>query len=155
MGRYYNTSTGREGKFMFAVQPSNDPEIMGMREIPCINFYADQDDEETIKKKLDNEYDALGIPKKDRIYYIKVNGWEEYDKYEKEHFNDKVFDYIKLENEDEIKKYNQTHRYVSDREGFACFASNEKALHLARIRLALVILSDIKDEGCCELEAET
>lgn len=157
MGRYYNTGTGREGKFMFAIQESTDPEYMGMHEqgASYINYYADKKDEEIIRKRLDEEYDALKIPKKDRIYYIKQNDYMAQDKYEKEHFYDKVFDYVKLDDTETIQKYDRKyHRFSSDREGYECFASFENALHLARIRLALVILSDIKDDGYCDLEAE-
>lgn len=39
MGRYYNTSSGREGKFMFGVQSSTDAEYFGLQ--PCaIQYYA-------------------------------------------------------------------------------------------------------------------
>ena len=46
MGRYYRTDNGAEGKFMFGVQPSDDPAEMGMHEQDpqVINYYADEDD---------------------------------------------------------------------------------------------------------------
>ena len=156
MGRYYNTNTGRDGKFMFAVQPSSDPEVMGMHEqgATYINYYAEKSDENNIKENLEKEYDALEIPKEDRIYYIELNGQEKYAKYEREHFFDKVFIYVKKDDKEALEKYKGMIPYVSDRDEYECFGTNEKVLHLARIRLALIILSDIKDDGYCELEAE-
>jgi len=45
MGRYYNTDTGGSGKFCFALQSSNTPELFGMREdTGSIRYYIDESD---------------------------------------------------------------------------------------------------------------
>ena len=49
MGRYYNTNTGRGGKFGFACQNSSDPQdYFGMeeQEPTSITYYADDSDTE-------------------------------------------------------------------------------------------------------------
>lgn len=53
MGRYYYTDNGKEGKFMFGVQPSDDPDYMGMieQEPTSIDYYADKDNVETSQRK--------------------------------------------------------------------------------------------------------
>lgn len=153
MGRYFHTSNGREGKFMFGVQPSTDPEEMGMSEDPTyIQYYASEDDEPKIRKRLDEQYDKLGIPKDKRIYYMK--NWEEYDKYEKETLEDKVWIKVKSGSKEEEQHKGET-KWASDKPDEVMFEREGMALILARIRLGLVILSDIKDEGYCSLEAET
>lgn len=153
MGRYYKTDTGREGKFMFGIQPSSDPETMGMSEDPSyIQYYADDSDEPMVRERLDRQYDLLEIPKDKRIYYMK--DWGEYDKYEKEVLNDKVWIKCKVGSEED-KKHNGEMRWAGDNDNEVWYQRNGRALILARIRLGLVILSDIKDEGYCSLEAET
>ena len=79
MGRYYETNTGRRGKFMFGVQSSDDPGYMGMNEQDrsYIDYYADRDDEQKIRNKLDEQYDILGMPKGKRLYTYKEE--KEYD----------------------------------------------------------------------------
>lgn len=142
MGRYYNTTTGRSGKFGFGCQSSTDPEeFFGMVET-CITYVADEGDVEDIKAKLNQIYDQAGVPQKERTY---------------------VLDGSKDEYEDFYKRY---HKYFFERcqEGEGSFAGENgiterevfKNAHLAmsRLWLGLIILSDIKDEGECELDAE-
>lgn len=153
MGRYYHTNSGREGKFMFGVQPSTDPEEMGMNEDPTyIQYYAGEEDKQKIKKKLDEQYDKLDIPLHERIYYMK--DWGEYDKYEKEVLEDKVWVKVKDDSE-EAKKYKDKAKWYCEDKGYTKYERKGMALILARIRLGLVILSDIEDEGYCSLKAET
>ena len=153
MGRYYYTDNGREGKFMFGVQPSDDPELMGMREDNSrITYYADEDDKETIEKKLDEQYDLLGIPKKDRLYFYEND--EEYDKYEREVLDDKAWVKVKDDSKEAEKYKNEVKWYCEDK-GYTKYERKGMAIVLARIRLGTTILSDINEKGYCSLEAET
>lgn len=154
MGRYYQTDHGREGKFMFGVQPSDDPQVMGMHEQDptSVYYYADTDDEETIKASLDAQYDILGVPKEERIYYCK-DAKEAYE-YEKRVLEDKVWVSVADDDKETLEKYKDEVKWASDKEGYTNFEIKGHALVLARIRLGLDILSDIKDEGFCSLEAE-
>ena len=83
MGRYYYDQTGNQGKFWFAVQPSDDPKtIYGMSEVePDDDWDEDEADgygenyidydssnDEYVKKQLDIQYDILGVPKDERKY---------------------------------------------------------------------------------------
>lgn len=150
MGRYYSTSGGREGKFMFAVQSSDDPEYMGMHEEPpsTITYYADEHDTKKIKKKLDEQYDILGVPKEDRIYYCKdeKSGTDFEDKV----LHDRVFVTVK----DGDERYKGKVGWYNGQKGYTDYEIPGRAICLARIRLALDILSDIKDNGYCSLDAE-
>lgn len=152
MGRYYHTDSGREGKFMFGVQPSTDPEEMGMSEDPTyIRYYASDEDEPKVRERLDRQYDLLEIPNDKRMYYIK--DWEEYDKYEKEVLDDRVWIKCKVGSEEDKKHEGET-KWAGDSNDEVMYERKGMALVLARIRLGLIILSDIKDEGYCELNAE-
>lgn len=154
MGRYYNTNNGREGKFMFGVQPSDDAGHMGMheQEPTSITYYADEDDEAKIKRRLNKQYDYLGIPVGERIYYCKDD--QEMMDYEDRVLHDKVFETV--EDTPEVRKrFGKETPWSSGKEGYLDFEiSQGRCLALARIRLALIILSDIQDNGYCELEAE-
>lgn len=103
MGRYYETNTGRRGKFMLGVQDSTDPEYMGMNEQErgYIEYLADREDD----KK-------------------------------------------------EMEKYKGKTRWYCERKGYVSFEIANNALALARIRLATTILSDIREDGECYLQAE-
>lgn len=153
MGRYYHTDSGREGKFMFGVQSSDDPEYMGMREDPTfIQYYASKDDEPKIRARLDEQYDILDVPKDKRLYYSK--DWGDYDKFEKEELEHRVWIKVKNGSEEE-KKFEGKTRWACDDEGYTMYEREGMALILARIRLGITILSELKDEGYCSLEAET
>lgn len=150
MGRYFNTSTGRGGKFGFACQSSSDPHDyfeMEEQEPTEINYYAEEKDIPFIKKQLNKIYEQANVPQEERIYCLKEN-------------KDKMSN---GESEDFYKRY---HKYFFETcksgEGNFAGANNQterevfKEAHLAmcRLWLGLVILSDIKDEGYCELSAE-
>lgn len=154
MGRYYNTNSGREGKFMFGVQPSDDAGHMGMheQEPTSITYYADEDDVEKIKRRLDRQYDYLGVPQEDRLYYCKDD--KEMMDYEDKVLHDKVFETVE-DTPETRKRFSRETPWASDKEGYLDFEIGQgRCLALARIRLALVILSDIKEHGYCELDAE-
>ena len=160
MGRYYNTSTGREGKFMFGVQPSDDPFYMGMGEDPTyIHYYAGEDDIEVVKKKLDEQYDLLGVDKKDRLYDLPRNkggtdDTEAYYKWEEEVMHDKIWRSVKREDMTEEEKKQVGWSSIKGDEYTDLEIGKGKCLALARIRLGLIILADIEDEGYCSLDAE-
>lgn len=153
MGRYYYTDSGREGKFMFGVQSSDDPEYMGMSEDPTyIEYYASEDDAPKIKKRLDEQYDILNVPKDKRMYYAKDLG--EYDKYEREELDNRVWIKVKDDSE-EAKQFKGKTKWYCEDKGYTMYERDNTALVLARIRLGVNILSDIKDDGSCSLRAET
>lgn len=155
MGRYYHTDSGREGKFMFGVQSSDDPQYMGMtgQEPTSIDYYADKDDEPEIRRMLDKQYDIIGIPQDKRLYYTDKK-WEEYDKFEKEYLYPKVFVSVKEDDKEELEKHKKDIKYADDKQGYVMFEIKGMAIVLARIRLGITILSDIKDNGECWLNAE-
>lgn len=153
MGRYYRTDGGREGKFMLGVQSSDDPEYMGMSEdTSYIDYYASDDDAPKIKKRLDEQYDILNVPKDKRIYYAKTS--KDYDDFEREELENKVWIKVKDGSEEEKQFKDKTKWYCEDK-GYTMYERDNMALVLARIRLGVNILSDIKDEGYCSLRAET
>ena len=160
MGRYYDTSTGRNGKFMFAVQNSDDPEYMGMGEDPTyIHYYASDQDKDKITKRLDEQYDILGIDKKNRLYDMprKDDGsddFEAYDKWEEKYLHDKVWKYVKHSEQSDEDKKKITWSSNKGSEYVGIEIESGRCLALARIRLAIKILSDINDEGYCSLDAE-
>ena len=152
MGRYYNTSSGREGKFMFGVQPSDDPEFFGMC-AGSVQYYADESNEPEIKKKLDELYDELEVPKDKRIYYFKE--YEDLDKFENEYLYPKCFVSVKNDDEKEKEKHKGEGAWASYKgDEYTDYQIGNRALTLARIRLGLTVLSDIKDDGFCDLDAE-
>lgn len=140
MGRYWNTCTGRGGKFGFGCQSSEDPEQFFGMTSTCITYISD--DGNKIKQKIDKIYDKANVPKEERIY--KLEGGN----------NDKEYEDF----------YNRYHKYffeprenggfrgdtgVSEGEVF-----NEAHLYSSRLWLGLSILTDIKEDGYCNLEAE-
>ena len=107
-----------------------------------------------VKEKVDGLYDKLKVPAEERFYYLK-----------KERREDELYDLLekyayKKVNRAEVKRYNK-------RDGFehATYYNEEKhktfidvfegaGLCCSRVRLGLVILSDLQDDGFCELTAE-
>lgn len=155
MGRYYDTDGGREGKFMFGVQSSDDPGYLGMheQEQSTIEYYADTDDVEDIKAKLNEQYRKLGVPNDKRIYYWKDR--KEAQEFEDTVLHDKVFITVSRNDNEAMEKYKGCDRWASNKgDDYIDFEIEGNALALARIRLALDILSDIKDNGYCSLSAE-
>lgn len=160
MGRYYSVQTGKEGKFWFAVQPSDDPAtIYHMDEIEpddewneeseYSDTYSDYEssDAEKIKKHLDEQYDILGVPKEERKYECENEGeyvWEDLAKY--------------FLTEQEPPKDATGHRacgyYMGEGEPTMYPISREKELAASRVQLGLVIYNTILTEGECLLTAE-
>ena len=143
MGRYYSTNTGRGGKFGFACQSSTDPKDffdMEEQEPVEITYYAEES--APIKKKLDTLYDKAKIPTEERIYQLNKSNDEYEDFHNRYH---KYFFETCAVGEGNFAGRNNT----TEREVF-------KDAHLtqARLWLGLVIISDIKEEGYCSLDAE-
>lgn len=142
MGRYYYTSTGREGKFGFACQNSTDPrEYFDMVETR-ITYMADKEDSEAIKNKVDKIYDKAGVPQEERMYQLD-GSQNEYESFHNA-YHKYFFEACKAGEGNFAGDNGTTEREVFDK------------AHLAQSRLwlGLTILSDIKDEGYCELDAE-
>lgn len=162
MGRYYHTTEGREGKFALGTQPSSDPgTFFDLEEIEPseIEYHAEADQEEDIKKKVEELYDKLEVPKEKRMYYFGTNSdgtknsmMDWYDMIEK-------YTYVKINNA-EVKRYEKImgkkpdQFYCEDK----CKTMIEKfegsSLCMSRIKLGIIILSDIKDAGECWLTAD-
>ena len=157
MGRYYESETGRSGKFALGKQPSTDPgNFFGMEELEPneITYVLEKDNYDMVKEKVDSLYDQLKVPKKERIYYIKKEG-------EKDKISD-LFDkyaYKKVNNA-EVKRYNKIDGF--EHQTYYCEEKNKTIIDVfegaglcrSRVRLGLVILSDLQDDGYCELRAE-
>lgn len=157
MGRWYRTTEGREGKFAVCKQPSTDPEdFFGLEEQEPneIEYHASKDQEEDIKNRVDELYDKLGVPKEKRVYYYSgdkpLNDW--YDMVEQ-------YAYKKINNA-EVKRYEKLLGEKPDQ--FYCGEEHKtmiekfdgSSLCMARIKLGITILSDIKDTGECWITAE-
>lgn len=157
MGRYYHNQFGEEGKFWFAVQPSGDPAtVFGGTDVTDESgeegfdeSYADYDisDGDFVRKKLDEQYDILGVPQDERRYNVAVDKrgsylWNDLFNY--------IFTYEKPKNFDDIPygdfKNGEHRTYYA--------LSKEKELAASRIDLGLFILSTINRDGTCSLTAE-
>ena len=142
MGRYYQTNN-HEGKFGFAVQDSNDPEIFGMTEDQSvIHYYMSSDKKDKVKKVLDEQYDILGIDKKDRVY---------------------VYDESKIDKVMDAAYNKNWHTYDKDKDegcatlfdGKAVYPNNKDVeLAVYRVLLGTKIMYDLENDGYCSLEAE-
>lgn len=145
MGRYYNTNTGRGGKFGFGCQNSTDPrEYFDMVETH-ITYTAGEESQDFIRGQLDKVYEQAKVPKGERVYTLNELEKAE-DEYESFH--------------------NAYHKYFFEKckPGEGNFAGDDGTTerevfdnaHLAQSRLwlGLIILSDINEEGYCELDAE-
>lgn len=157
MGRYYQNQFGEEGKFWFAVQPSDDPEtVFGATDVTDESdedgfdeSYADYDidDGDFVRKKLDEQYDILGVPQDERRYNVSADKrssylWDDLFKY--------FLTYEKPEGFDGIP-----YGDFKDGEHITYYAlSKEKELAASRISLGLFILSTINRDGYCSLTAE-
>lgn len=140
---------------MFGIQPSFDPEYMGMTEDEPENilYYADEEDEPLIRAKVDEQYDLLKIPKRKRRYYFENE--KDYGEYETSVLGKKVWLKVRAKNKRRLKKHKDEIHWAGDNNDEVLFQKRNRAIALARIRLGVVILSDIKDTGECSLEAET
>ncbi len=158
MGRYYQTETGRDGKFGFGSQPSTDPGDffeMEEQEPSEITYTLDKNNYDMVKEKVDGLYDKLKVPTEERIYYLRKEREKE----------DKLGDLLekyayKKVNNAEVKRYNRIdgfeHVTSYNEEKHKTFIDVFKGAGLccSRVRLGLVILSDLQDDGFCELTAE-
>ena len=155
MGRYYHNQDGEEGKFWFGVQPSDDPvTVFGGTDVTDTDDedydedYADFDidDEEYVAKKLNEQYDILGVPTEKRRFDVDV---------------DKRSDYIWNELFDYIFSYEKPEKYdgipygdFKDGKHITYYAlSREKELAASRVSLGLFILGTIKRHGSCFMTA--
>lgn len=159
MGRYYSTQTGKEGKFWFAVQPSDDPRtVYHMGEIEpddewdeeseYSDSYTDYEsaDAEKIKKHLDEQYDILGVPKEERKYKCENEGeyvWEDLAKY-----------YLTEQEPPKDEAYKVCGYYMGEDKPTMYPISSAKELAASRVQLGLVIYNTILTEGICMLNAE-
>lgn len=152
MGRYWN-SNSHEGKFGFAVQPSDDPEIFGMEsQEPCVIDYYLGGDAENIaeaEKVLDKQYDILGVAKKDRIY-----------EYTSEYYYEEISAILKKYHKKNWHRYNEAEDGkiipYADEEWQEGAVPNNRDVALAenRLDLGLAILTELKKDGYCSLTAE-
>lgn len=161
MGRYYQTQTGKEGKFWFAVQPSDDPEkVYGMSELEYDDEHADEAgegygewyvdfetaDADYVKKQLDKQYDILGVPKDKRKYKIDDEGdyvWHD------------IVDYYLTEEQtkDEHGRDNIGYSMGDDKPTMYPI-SKEKELAASRVQLGLVVYNCILNNGYCCITAD-
>ena len=142
MGRYYNTATGRSGKFGFGCQSSTDPkEYFGMAETH-VTYTAGEEDIDNIKKQINKIYDDAKVPQKERVYELDKSDDEYKDFHNRYH---KYFFETCEAGEGHFAGENGT----TEREKF-----DNAHLAQSRLWLGLTILSDIKEDGYCELDAE-
>lgn len=162
MGRMYYDQTGNQGKFWFAVQPSDDPKtIYGMSEVePDADWdeeeadgygesYIDYEssDDEYVKKQLDIQYDILGVPKEERKYECDDDNayvWDDLAKYF----------LTEQEPQEDESGYRACGYYMGDNEPTMYPISKEKELAASRVQLGLVIYNAIKKDGSCLLTAD-
>lgn len=159
MGRYYSVQTGKEGKFWFAVQPSDDPRtVYHMGEVEpddewdeesgYSDTYTDYEsaDAEKIKKHLDEQYDILGVPKEERKYKCENEGeyvWHDLAKY-----------YLTEKEPPKDEAYKVIGYYMGEDKPTMYPISGAKELAASRVQLGLVIYNTILTEGICMLNAE-
>ena len=157
MGRFYNNQDGAEGKFWFGVQPSDDPEsVFGATDVTDESEesrfdtgYVDYEivDDEYVAKKLNEQYDILGVPTEKRRFDVDVG---KRGKYIWDELFDYIFSYEKPEKYDGIP-----YGDFKDGEHITYYAlSKEKELAASRIDLGLFILGTIKRHGICSMTAE-
>lgn len=159
MGRFYQDQAGNEGKFWFAVQPSDDPEtVYDMQEIPPeevdeeddsnVVFY-DTDDSKHVAEKLNEQYDILGVPPEERKFDF-ANRSEALD-----YVWDDLFKYYLTYDESEAvrDKHGNLAMYgIKDKTAFS--KGKELELAASRVDLGLFILMSIKQNGNCFITAE-
>lgn len=159
MGRYYQNQHGEEGKFWFAVQPSDDPQtVYGMDELDPAEMDSEEDDgyseswleywaddEEFVRLKLNVQFGRLGVPVSERRYDFKDT--QEIGKYVWTDLADYFLTKDKPKDERVIP-------YAMEGEGTVYPISKGKELAASRIQLGLFILYTIKKYGDCSLTAE-
>lgn len=159
MSRYYSTQTGKEGKFWFAVQPSDDPRtVFHMSEVEPDDEWDEEseysetytdyesDNADEIKDHLDEQYDILGVPREERKYKCENEGeyvWEDLAKY-----------YLTEKEPPKDEAYKVCGYYMGEDKPTMFPISSEKELAASRVQLGLVIYNTILTEGICMLNAE-
>lgn len=165
MGRFYNTNHFT-GKFGFAVQPSDDPgEVFGMEEQDRteIDYFLDGSEENIrmVKKKLDEQYDILGVPQEKRVYHVESDedatnklyyplATYAYEVVPLDEYKSK--DMIAVGGDKEWEA--QFYKDGLTEENSRIIAKPEKDLAIFRVYLGVKILSDLESEGECYLTAE-
>lgn len=162
MGRMYYDQTGNQGKFWFAVQPSDDPKtIYGMSEVePDADWdeeeadgygesYIDYEssDDEYVKKQLDIQYDILGVPKEERKYECDDDNayvWDDLAKYF----------LTEQEPQEDESGYRACGYHMGDDKPTMYPISSEKELAASRVVLGLFIYNSIKNNGSCFMTAD-
>lgn len=171
MGRYYTSNnSGEQGKFWFAVQPSDDVEtIYGMTMVePPRDMEGEEEedwegygeswadyetgDTQYVIDQLNKQYDILGVPQEERIYEYE-DEWNAETLEDKNGRNDYVWG--------TMKKYFLT-KTKTDGIGYAMGngmeteypISKEKELAASRVNLGLFILHDIQNYGECSMNME-
>ena len=160
MGRMYYDQTGNEGKFWFAVQPSDDPKtIYGMGEVEpddegdedsgygetYIDYESSND--EYVKKQLDKQYDILGVQKDERKYECDDGNayvWDDLAKYF----------LTEQEPQEDATGYSACGYHMGDDKPTMYPISSEKELAASRVVLGLFIYNSIKNNGSCFMTAE-
>lgn len=157
MGRYYHNQDGEEGKFWFGVQPSDDPAtVFGGVDVTDKSDedgfdedYTDYDidDAEYVKKKLNEQYDIIGVPTEKRRFDVEVNKRGDY-------IWNELFDYVftyEKPKDDHIIPYGD----FKDGKRITYYARSRKIeLAASRIDLGLFILGTIRRHGFCSMTAE-
>ena len=129
MGRYYNGDI--EGKFAFAVQPSNDADNFGVigTEPSVLEYYFDETNLEDINEGIKVCEDQLGEYKDKLDYFFKsVNGFNE----------DIVKDWFK-------GTYNEDMPYDKFNQHYTIYA---------RLNLGIKIRDCVQKNGECQFTAE-
>lgn len=142
MGRYYDTNTGRGGKFGFGCQSSTDPQDFFDMVETHITYTAGEEDNDSIKAKLDTIYDKAGVPEKERMYQLDGSD----DEYKEFHDNYHKYFFEKCQQGEG--------NFAGENGGYERERFTDAHLCQARLWLGLIILSDINEEGYCELDAE-
>lgn len=155
MGRYYSTNRF-SGKFGFAIQSSDDPELFGMQEQPPaeINYYLEAGDNnentEEVAKVMDAQYDILEIPKEERVYLLQAGEKAEQPliDLEKKYYEKHYRPYDK-EKDKSIIPYHSS-KYESGA------VPTKEGIDLAwcRVWLGAKIYTDLVLDGYCDLNAE-
>lgn len=157
MGRYYSNQFGEEGKFWFGVQPSDDPAtVFGATDVTDESgeegfdeSYVDYDisDDEFVRKKIDEQYDILEVPKDKRRYEVPIGKRVPY-------IWDELFDYIFTYEEPKDEHVVPYGDMKAGKHITYYPLSKKKELAASRLDLGLFIYDTIKRDGTCQITAE-
>ena len=124
---------------MSEIEPEDDEEGEGYQDYEC-------SDAERIKKHLDEQYDILGVPQKERKYKVEDEGhyvWHDLVKY-----------YLTEEQTKDERGYPNIGYSMGDDRPTMYPINKEKELAASRVQLGLVIYNTILKEGYCMITAE-